>query len=80
MSPSLMLLAHTTKVKPEVTLKKILYLYPAENDTFVILGMRGVRQDIVWHINKKGKILFNYVFPYPMDAFGMLNQREAIML
>jgi hypothetical protein len=47
-----MFLVKTTRVKPEKNLRKILYLYPAEFDTFVILGMRGLRQDTVWHIDK----------------------------
>ncbi len=59
---------------------KILYLYSAFNETFVFLGMRGYKQDCVVHVDKNGKILFEHVFDIAMDAFGMLSDREAILL
>lgn len=75
-----MLLKNEHKVKLPKTYYKILYLYPALNDTFVFLGMVGLRKDCVTHVDKDGKILFEHVFPKPMDAFGMMTERECIML
>jgi hypothetical protein len=42
--------------------------------------MRGYRQDCVVHVDKNGKILFEHVFDIAMDAFGMLSDKEAILL
>ena len=40
---------------PKVNLKKqyrkILYLYPALNNTYVFLGVAGLRQDCVVHVD-----------------------------
>lgn len=52
---------------------KILYLYPAFNDTFVFLALRGLRSDCVVHVDKNGHILFEYEFAIPMDTLGMLD-------
>jgi hypothetical protein len=70
-----MLLVKEQKVKLPKTYYKILYLYPAFNDTYVFLGMLGLRQDCITHLDKEGNILFEQVFPKPMDALGMMNDR-----
>ena len=75
-----MLLSNKTTVKLPKTYYKILYLYPAYNNTFVFLGMVGLRQDCVTHVDKDGKILFEHIFPKPMDSFGMMSDRECILL
>ena len=49
-----MLLSNKTTVKLPKTYYKILYLYPAYNNTFVFLGMVGLRQDCVTHVDKDG--------------------------
>ncbi len=48
----------TTKVNLRKSYYKILYLYPAFNNTFVFLGMVGIRQDCVTHLDAKGNVLF----------------------
>lgn len=53
-----MLLRDETKVNLKKSYYKILYLYPAYNNTFVFLGMVGLRQDCVTHVDRTGKILF----------------------
>ncbi len=70
-----MLLSSETKVKLPKTYRKILYLYPAFNNTFVFLGMVGLRQDCVTHVDAQGNILFEHVFPVPMDTAGMISDR-----
>ena len=64
-----------TRVVPEKSYHKILNLYPAVNDTFVLLGMLGLRQDCITHMDNRGNILFEHVFEKPMDAFGMLSDK-----
>ena len=75
-----MLLVNNKKIKLEKTYQKVLNLYNAFNDTYCFLGMRGHRQDCVVHFDGNGKILFEHVFEKIMDSFGMMNEREAIML
>ncbi len=53
-----MLLVNSHRVELKKTYQKILYLYPALNDTFVFLGVLGLRQDCVTHVDKNGKVLF----------------------
>jgi len=53
-----MILKNETKVILPKSYYKILYLYPAYDNTFVFLGMVGLRQDCVTHVNADGKILF----------------------
>jgi len=47
-----------TKVILKKVYHKILYLYPAFNNTFVFLGMLGLRQDCITHMDKEGNVLF----------------------
>jgi len=75
-----MLLKSETKVNLKKTYRKILYLYPAYNNTFVFLGSVGLRQDCVTHVDAEGKLLFEWVFPVPMDTAGMISDREFIMV
>lgn len=53
-----MLLKNETKVNLKKPYYKILYLYPAYNNTFVFLGMVGLRQDCVTHVDAKGNLIF----------------------
>ncbi len=69
-----------TNVKLGKKYRKILYLYPAYDNTFVFLGSFGVRQDCVTHMDSKGNILFEYIFQVPMDAVGMISDKEFILL
>lgn len=50
-----MILNSSYHVKLDKTIKKILYLYPAYNDTFVFLALVNDRQDGVVHVDKNGK-------------------------
>lgn len=75
-----MLLKKSHSVKLPKTYYKILYLYPAMNDTFVFLGMRALRQDCITHVDKNGNILFEHVFSKPMDTLNMMTERQCIML
>lgn len=59
---------------------KILYLYPAYNDTFVFLGMHGLRRDCAVHVDKDGNIISEHLFTVPMDSMGMLSDRECIFI
>ena len=75
-----MLLSSPNKITLQKKYHKILNLYPAYGNTYCFLGMRGHRQDCVVHFDSTGKILFEHVFEKIMDAFGMMNERECIML
>ena len=75
-----MLMSKSTKVKLEKTYEKIFYLHEAYNDTLVFLASLGVRQDALVHVNKRGKQLYRYKFPIPVDTLGMINEYEAIVL
>jgi hypothetical protein len=71
-----MLLKNTSdKIALPKTYRKILYLYPAFNNTYVFLGVAGLRQDCVVHVDSKGKILFEHIFSVPMDTAGMISDR-----
>ena len=37
--------------------------------------MVGLRQDCVTHVDKDGNLLFEHIFPKPMDAAGMMSDR-----
>lgn len=64
-----------TRVELPKSYRKILHLYPAYNNTFVFLGSVGLRQDCVTHVDAYGKILFEHIFPVPMDAAGMISDK-----
>jgi hypothetical protein len=75
-----MILKSETRVKLPKVYRKIMYLYPAYNNTFVFLGSLGLRQDCVTHVDADGNILFEKSFHVPMDTAGMLSDREFILL
>ena len=68
------------KIKLPKAFRQILYLYPAFNNTYVFLGVASLRRDCVVHVDCYGKILFEYIFPVPMDTAGMLSDKEFILL
>ena len=67
-----MILAQSHTVKLSKIIKKILYLYPAFNETFVFLALLSQREDGIVHVDSNGKILFQHKFDKPMDTMGML--------
>ncbi len=75
-----MILKSETRVELKKSYRKILYLYPALNNTFVFLGSLGLRQDCVTHVDAQGKVLDEKVFRVPMDAAGMISESEFILL
>lgn len=44
------------------------------------MGVKELRRDCVVHVDTTGKILFEHIFPVPMDTAGMINDREFIMV
>lgn len=54
----MLLKSKPNKVNLPKQYRKILYLYPAFNNTYVFLGVAGLRQDCVVHVDETGKILF----------------------
>lgn len=42
--------------------------------------MPGQGKDVLVHCSKEGKILFELNFEHNVDSFGMLSDREAIVL
>lgn len=44
------------------------------------LGIAKLLQDCVVHADKNGKILFENIFPIPMNTAGMISKKEFIML
>ncbi len=75
-----MITKNETRVNLKTSYRKILYLYPAYDNTFVFLGSIGLRQDCVTHVDANGNVLFEHIFKVPMDAAGMLTDTEFIML
>ena len=75
-----MLLKSKSNVKLNKRYQKILYLSTALKDTFVFLGMPSLGKDCMVHCNAEGKILFEKVFDYSVDSFGMYSQREVMVL
>ena len=76
----MLLKSKAPKVNLPKQYRKILYLYPAFNNTYVFLGVAGLRQDCVVHVDETGKILKEHIFPVPMDTAGMISDREFILL
>jgi hypothetical protein len=68
----------------EVKLKKkyfkILYLFPAINDTFVFLGMYLPGSEMLVHCDKNGNILYEHKFSHSVDSLGMVELNQAIVL
>ena len=75
-----MLLQDKTEVKLQKRYNKILYLSTAHNGTFVFLGMPGLGRDTLVHCDLNGKILYEHHFKQSVDSFGMLTDREAMVL
>lgn len=74
-----MILSSKYVVNMEKKYQKILYLYHAVNNTFVIMTMPGRATDNIVHMDANGKILFEFTFPKYIDSFGMINDYEAIV-
>lgn len=57
-----MLKTDTTKLKLKKTYQKILHICPAYDDSFVFLGIKGLKQDCLTHVDRTGKILKEITF------------------
>lgn len=75
-----MLLVDSKKVTLKKRYQKILNLSPALNGTFVFLGMAGFRQDCLTHVNGDGDVIAEIIFGKNMDSFGMLSDRQVMVL
>ena len=52
----------------------------AYRDTIVFLGMPGIGKDCLVHCDLNGKILYEHNFKQSVDSFGMLSDREVMVL
>lgn len=64
----------------ERTVRSVLFLHAAKDDTFLMLVMLSPGKDAVLHVDSKGKFLFQHIFPKPMLTMGMLSPREGIFI
>ena len=60
--------------------QKVLNACPAVNGSVVFLGIAGFRQDCLSHVSAEGKLLDEIIFQENMDSFGLLNEREVMVL
>jgi len=58
----------------------VLFLHAAKDETFLMLAMLSPGKDAVIHVDKNGKVLFQHIFPKPIQTMGMLSPREGIFL
>ena len=75
-----MLLVDSKHVKLPKIYQKLLNVSPALNGSIVFLGIAGFRQDCLSHIGADGQLLGEIIFQENMDSFGMLNDREVMVL
>ncbi len=61
-------------VKLQKPIKKIFYLYPAANETYVVLTRRSHISFTLDHIDKDGKELKSFNFEKPMDTIAMMDE------
>lgn len=69
-----------TSVKLSKRYHKMLFLSSALKDTFVFLAMPRTGAEALVHCDHHGKILFEHVFPNPVDSLALLSEREAMVL
>lgn len=75
-----MLLVDRKDVKLPKRYLKILNVAPAFDNTIVFLGVAGFRTDCLTHVKPDGTLLGEILFEENMDSFGMLNDREVMVL
>ena len=70
----------TQNVRLPARYQKVLNICPALNNTFVFFGIRGFREDCLTHFDAEGKLIDEIIFEHNMDSFGMLSDREVLVL
>lgn len=75
-----MLLVDSRKVTLPKVYQKVLNVSPALDGSIVFLGIAGFRQDCLSHISGDGKLLGEIIFQENMDSFGLLSDREVMVL
>lgn len=76
-----MLVRQEKKVQLKKEAQKILCFSTAYDNTYVFTRVDhpGARESIV-HADAEGHILFEHAYPEVINEFGMLNEREVIVL
>ena len=76
-----MLLKESTSIKLEKTAMKVLCISTAFKNTFVMVRMDEPCQiETIVHFNAEGKSLWEHSYNDIIDMFGMMNDREVIVL
>ncbi len=75
-----MIIKNSIKVQLPYTFKQITHIYPAYDNTFVILGLNGLKNCSITHVDVNGGILFEYDELVVMHMIGMISDKEIIFL
>jgi len=66
-------------VKMKKTFLKVFAIYPAPNDSFVLLGCYRLGQHVLVHLDREGSILYEYRFKALTATYGMVRADEVIV-
>ena len=76
-----MLLKDETTITLQPPMMKILCASVAYEGTFVLVRMdKPSQEESIVHLDKNGKILFERTYKDIIDFFGMMNDKEVIVL
>ncbi len=68
-----MLVSTTTEIILQKSYDKVTHVYPALNNTFVLLARRNTGLDVFVHCNKNGKILQEEIFEDPVGSLALIS-------
>lgn len=76
-----MLITSTHDLALETSYQKVLHVYPAYNDTFVMLAILQFRTEILVHLDLHGKVIKQKIFQNSeLEELQMISDRELILL
>ena len=69
---------HKYKFKKEVL--QVHYFSPDGRGGVVLIGLRGLARDAMYHYNQHSQLLFEHAFDGLVDSCGILHPKEALVL
>ncbi len=75
-----MILSESHELQLQKTYDKVLYLYPAYNQTYAFLARRAAGKEVFVHCSRHGKILYELVLDDPTYSLALVSDHEAFIL